>query len=230
MTSPTSSSSSLSTSVAANLAAVRATIVQHGRSLESVTIVAVSKNHDVDVVRAGYEAGLRVFGENYVHELVAKADATRDLADLQWQFLGALQSRKIDTVCQWADEVLSVSREKEVAALAHHGAEAPRVFVQVDYADSPGRNGVAPSAASALIASCRRQGLDVRGLMTVAPPHRREAERAFRLLSELAHREGVAELSMGMSDDYDLALAYGSTQVRLGRTLFGPRTPVSGLI
>ena len=118
MTSPTSSSSSLSTSVAANLAAVRASIVQHGRSLESVTIVAVSKNHDVDVVRAGYEAGLRVFGENYVHELVAKADATRDLADLQWQFLGALQSRKIDTVCQWADEVLSVSREKEVAALA----------------------------------------------------------------------------------------------------------------
>ena len=66
--------------------------------------------------------------------------------------------------------------------------------------------------------------------MTVAPPHRREAERAFRLLSELARREGVAELSMGMSDDYDLALAYGSTQVRLGRTLFGPRTPVSGLI
>ena len=229
MTFPTSSSSPLTPDVAANLAAVQANIVRLGRSLDSVTVVAVTKSQSVEVVRAGYAAGLRVFGENYVNELVDKASTTRDLSEIRWQFLGALQSRKIDTVTQWADEVLTVSREKEVAAVADGSTPRP-VYIQVDYAATAGRNGVGPAEAPVLIESCRRRGLEVRGLMTVAPPNPDAAEVAFRRLSELAAREGVRELSMGMSDDYELAVAYGSTQIRLGRTLFGPRAPVPGLI
>lgn len=230
MTSPTSSSSPPTPDVAANLAAVHANIVRLGRTLDSVTVVAVTKTQSVDVVRAGYAAGLRVFGENYLHELVDKASETRDLSGIRWQFLGALQTRKIESVAQWAHEVLTVSREKEVDVMARRDGPLPEVFIQVDYAATAGRNGVDPERAHSLLDECRRRGLTVRGLMTVAPPDRAAAEAAFRRLSELARAEGVDELSMGMSDDYDLALAHGSTQIRLGRTLFGPRTPVPGLI
>ena len=227
MTSPTSSSrDELAARIAANIAEIDARLLRVGRTRDEVTVVAVTKTHPREVVLAAYDAGLRVFGENYLEELVAKSTSTASLSDVQWQFLGALQSRKIPTLAHHADVLATISREKEIVRLAACDGPVPRVMIQVDFTDAPGRNGARPNDVSHLVATARRVGLEVEGLMTVAPVDLGEARRAFRELATIAKGEGVRELSMGMSGDYEVAVSEGATQIRLGQALFGPRDPV----
>lgn len=228
MTSPTSSSrNELAARIAANLADVNETLTRHGRSVSKVTIVAVTKTHPLETVLAAYDAGLRCFGENYIDELVAKSSATASLGDVTWQYLGALQSRKISSVAAHADLIATVSREKEILRLSQLVEHRPRILIQVDYSGAAGRNGAPASDVSALVDLARRSGVAVTGLMTVAPVERSEAARAFADLARRAEGEGLTELSMGMSGDYDLAVDHGATQIRLGQALFGPRNPVT---
>ncbi len=190
-------------------------------------VVAVTKTFSALDVRAAHDAGLRVVGENYLNELVAKHDATSDL-DLTWHFLGALQTNKIARVCAAADVLCSVARARELDRIAT-SRPGTRVYVEVDFTSSPTRPGAAPGEVAPLVARGRELGLDVAGLMTVGPPDPTGARDAFRATSDLADELGLVERSMGMSDDLEIALACGSTEIRVGRALFGPRGAATAL-
>lgn len=219
----------LAARIAANLAEIDTALARLGRSRHEVAVVAVTKTHSVKTVLAAYDAGLRQFGENYLEELIAKATATASLPDIEWQYLGALQSRKIRTVAQHANVMATVSREKELIRLAECEHPWPRIMIQVDFTGSDGRNGALVEDVTTLVSSARRRGLEVEGLMTVAPIELDSARRAFRELAHLAAGEGLPQLSMGMSGDFEVAVEEGATQIRLGQALFGPRDPVGAV-
>lgn len=226
MTSPTSlSRAELAAKIAANLDTVQRTIAQCSPNASAVTVVAVTKTQPLEVVLAAYDAGLTHFAENYVDELTGKVSAASVPDELTWQFIGAVQSRKIAVIARHADVVASISRQKEIERLADCDVPLPRIMIQVDFTSALGRNGASARDVPSLVDLARRHSIVVDGLMTVASPVRDEASVAFRELAAIAAGEGLSELSMGMSGDYDLALAAGATQIRLGQTIFGPRNP-----
>ena len=230
MTFPTSlSRDELAARIAANLAEIDRALARLGRTRHEVAVVAVTKTHPVETVFAAYDAGLRQFGENYLDELTAKVAATAALPDIEWQYLGAVQSRKIRAVAQHADVIATVSREKELIRLAECDSPWPRIMIQVDFTGGDGRNGAQVKDVATLVSSAQRRGLEVEGLMTVAPVERDAARRAFRELAALASGEGLTQLSMGMSGDFEVAVEEGATQIRLGQALFGPRDPVGAV-
>jgi uncharacterized pyridoxal phosphate-containing UPF0001 family protein len=218
---PASSDNELVQRVAGNLAAVRARIASTGRDLATVRIVAVTKTFGLDAVGAAVANGLHDLGENYVDELCRKRTESGD-APITWHYLGAVQSNKVRSVVACADVIASVSRLKELERIATL-APSRRLYVQVDYTGSPERNGSPQGDVATLVARGRALDLDVCGLMTVAPTDREGARQAFRSLVTLADDLGLAERSMGMSDDLELACEYGTSEVRIGRALFGAR-------
>lgn len=221
-TSPASSASDeLLERVGAHLGDVRARIASSGRELSSVRIVAVTKTFSPNDVRAAYEVGLRTFAENKVDELCAKRDDLADL-DVNWHFLGALQSNKIARAARCAHVLSSVAREKEIEKIASC-SPGQAIDIQVDFSNEPQRNGATPAEVATLIARARGLALHVRALMVVAPKGEDATRRAFRSTIALADEFGVVERSMGMSDDLEMACELGTTEVRVGRALFGPR-------
>jgi PLP dependent protein len=209
--------------VAERLAALRRRIESTGRDPESVRIVAVTKMFDASAPAAALAVGLRDVGENYADELLAKASSA-GAPDVKWHMLGAIQRRRTKSLATVVGCWQTLSRDVEVESLARH-APGAEVFVEVEATGLPNRNGCEPSATPALVASARSAGLTVRGLMTVGPPDDRSGAReAFELVASLAGELGLQELSMGMSDDLDVALRAGATMLRVGRGLFGPRT------
>jgi uncharacterized pyridoxal phosphate-containing UPF0001 family protein len=207
--------------VAANLARVRERIEGSAAEPTSVRIVAVTKTFGPEVVRAGYELGLRTFGENFIDELCAKREATSSL-QLSWHFLGALQTNKISRATRCADVLSAVAREKELVKIAT-SSPGMQIDVQVDFTGEAQRNGAAPRDVAALVRRARAFELKVRGLMVVAPRGEVPTRKAFAATSALADELGVVERSMGMSDDLEMACELGTTEVRLGRALFGSR-------
>jgi pyridoxal phosphate enzyme (YggS family) len=207
--------------VAANLAEIHRRIERAGGDPHRIVVVAVSKTFPVSAVEAAYEAGLRVFGENYAAELLAKAEAL-SLPGLAWHFLGAIQTNKVARLAEVTACYESVSRVKEAAEIARR-APGASIMVQVDLTGLAGRSGAAPEDVGELVDHARSLGLDVQGLMTVAPQEPEAARGAFRVVRSLADELGLAERSMGMTDDLELAVAEGSTMLRIGRALFGPR-------
>ncbi len=156
-----------------------------------------------------------------------REDSDRDDGDgapvTRWHYLGAVQRRRVRVLAPVVSCWQTLSRGVEGETIATH-APGATVFVEIDATDVPGRNGCRPAQAPALVASLRGAGLDVRGLMTVGPPGTPEESRgAFRLTARLAHDLGLPEVSMGMTDDLEVALSEGSTMVRVGRALFGER-------
>jgi uncharacterized pyridoxal phosphate-containing UPF0001 family protein len=221
-TSPVSSASpELIARVAQNLATLRARVAATGRDPATIRIVAVTKTFGVDAMRAAAANGLLDLGENYVDELETKYAQSRDL-DLSWYFLGALQSNKIHRVAACARVLCAVSRVKELERIAT-SARRPALYVQVDYTGAATRNGATEAEVAPLVAHARHLGLDVAGLMTVAAPDRDAARSAFSNLAALRTELGLAECSMGMSDDLELACELGTTELRIGRALFGER-------
>lgn len=187
-------------------------------------MVAVTKGFGPDAVTAAVAAGLADVGENYAQELVAKAAALPDLPrSVRWHFLGAVQRNKVPALAPVVACWDSVARLAEGEAIARRrpGAE---VLVELDLSGAAGRNGCPPADAPALVAALSDLGLDVRGLMAVAPLGQ-PARPAFRAVRELADRLGLPERSMGMTGDLEDAVAEGSTMVRVGRALFGDRPP-----
>lgn len=221
--------------IAANVAAVRERIARAceraGRAPDSVQLLAASKFQDAAAIRAAYQAGQRAFGENYVQELAQKASELRDLSDLRWHLIGRLQTNKVKDVVRLGCTVQTVDSQRLCAALGQRAQAAGQrlsVFLQVNISDEPQKAGVAISELPQLAAAARASGvLDVRGLMTIPRPteDERELRAAFRRMRELAGELGVAELSMGMSDDLEIAIEEGATLVRVGTALFGPRPP-----
>jgi pyridoxal phosphate enzyme (YggS family) len=216
---PASSANELLERVGANLDAVRQRIASAGRDPQSIRIVAVTKTFGVPEVHAALALGLVDFGENYVDELCAKREAAPSAT---WHYLGALQSNKIARVLACAEVVSGVAREKELARLAALASERA-LDIQVDFTGRAERHGVAPEEVPFLVSRARELNLNLRGLMVVAPTEAAAAREAFVRTAALADSLGLAERSMGMSEDLEMACAAGTTEVRLGRALFGPR-------
>lgn len=192
-----------------------------GRDPGEVTLVAVSKTKSEADVRAAWDAGQRVFGENYVQELARKAEALRGLDGIRWHFIGRLQRNKAKDVVQVASCIETVDSARLADAIAKRGA--CEVMIQVDLAREPQKGGCAPEELDALIAHVRAtRELTLRGLMTV-PPLEGDPRPWFRELRGRAADHGLRELSMGMSADLEIAIEEGATLVRVGTAIFGSR-------
>jgi pyridoxal phosphate enzyme (YggS family) len=222
-----SDSDALHERVSANLEAVRRRIESTGTDPASVRLVAVTKTFGSDAVRVAYELGLRHFGENYVEELCEK-HSTLEADDAVWHFLGALQTNKIARALRCADVLSGVTRARELDKIVSI-APGATIDVQVDFTGEAQRNGASPDDVEGLVAHARELNLKVRGLMVVAPPGEERTRVAFASTVALADRLGLKERSMGMSEDLEIALEQGTTELRLGRALFGPRQPLSAL-
>jgi pyridoxal phosphate enzyme (YggS family) len=196
-----------------------------GRDAADITLVAATKTVAVERIRAVVAAGVTDVGENRAQELVEKAPAVDGAT---WHFVGALQRNKVRALAPWVRCYETVDRESLGAEIARR-APGARAFVEVNLGGEGQKAGCAPAEAGALANRLQDLGLDVRGLMTV-PPAGDDPRRWFATLRELAGRLGLPELSMGMTDDFEVAVEEGATTVRIGRALFGQRAgpPASG--
>ena len=203
-----------------------------GAPPETVQLVAVSKTFDAAAIRPFLEAGQRVFGENRVQEAKAKWPELRASYDgIELHLIGPLQSNKAREAVALFDVIQTLDREKLAAVLAEEMDRAGKwlpVFVQVNIGLEPQKAGIAPDEAVAFVQRCREvHGLEVVGLMCI-PPDGQPPGGYFGHLAMLGKAAGVAQLSMGMSGDFETAIAMGATQVRVGSALFGGRPPVAG--
>ncbi len=217
--------------IAANLAAVRARIdaaaAAAGRRGDAVQLVAISKTFDVERIGPALAAGHRLFGENRVQEAAAKWPALKaEFGDAVLHLVGHLQTNKVKEAVALFDVIETLDRPKLAAALAREMAATgrrPACYVQVNTGEEPQKGGVAPTEADAFIAACRDgHGLEVTGLMCL-PPIDEEPAPHFALLAKIADRNGLPVLSMGMSADFEIAVQFGATHVRVGTAIFGPR-------
>ena len=204
---------------------------QAGRSPADVTLVAVSKQQPGERIEAMLAAGQTVFGENRVQEAQARWGERRALRPgLELRLIGPLQTNKAADAVEFFDVIETLDREKLVRALAELAARrgvSPRLYVQVNTGEEPQKAGVAPGEADAFIRLVRETyGLAVEGLMCI-PPAQEPPGPHFALLAKIAARNGLARLSMGMSDDFETAVRFGATSVRIGSALFGPRAPAA---
>jgi hypothetical protein len=207
--------------VAGNLARVRERLSAAGGDPTGIEVVAVTKGFGPEEVEAAARAGLTELGENYAQELVGKASAAP--AEVRWHFLGPVQRNKVALLAPHVHLWQGVDRLPAGQAIARRQPGA-RVLVQVNVTGEPGKHGCQPAAATELVGQLRDLDLDVRGLMAVGPAGDAELARpGFRTLATLASDLGLTELSMGMSDDLEVAVQEGATMVRIGRALFGPR-------
>jgi PLP dependent protein len=214
------------------LAGVRADIASAcrdaGRDVSSVTLVAISKTFAADAIEPVIVAGQRVFGENRVQEAKAKwpALAARH-PGLELHLVGALQSNKAKDAVALFDAIHSVDRASLAEALGKEiakQARRPTLFVEINTGAEPQKAGVLPQDTDAFLAACRdRYGLTISGLMCI-PPHGEAPAPHFALTAKIARRNGLALLSMGMSADFPVAIAFGATHVRVGTAIFGSRT------
>lgn len=215
-----------------NLAAVRQRIARAcegaGRDPAEVELLAVSKFHAPEAMRALYALGQRQFGENYAQELADKARALRDLPELRFRFIGGLQRNKIKLLAPTGCAIETLASAQAARALAERaGAGGARceVMIQVNVAGEAQKSGVAPGELASLVAEVKAMpSLALSGLMTIPRAGDAAAARAsYRQLRQLAAEHGLRELSMGMSDDLEIAIREGATRVRVGTALFGPR-------
>jgi PLP dependent protein len=201
------------------------------RDRSSVTLIAVSKTFDAEAITPVITAGARVFGENRVQEAKAKWPGLMSAyPDLALHLIGPLQSNKAKEAVALFDAIHSVDRPSICEALAkelnkeiNSQKKRPELFVQLNTGEEPQKAGVAPDAADAFIASCREKyGLEISGLMCIPPADDAPAPH-FALTAKIAARNGLKKLSMGMSADFAIAIAFGATHVRVGSAIFGHR-------
>ncbi len=214
------------------LAAIRARIGAAaraaGRSAEDITLVAVSKTFEAPDIEPLIAAGQRIFGENRVQEAAGKWPALKAATlDIELHLIGPLQTNKLKEALTLFDVFHTLDRERLAEALVKErdrGAALPRLFIQVNTGEEPQKAGIFPGEVDRFIASCREvHRLPIEGLMCI-PPVDEEPALHFALLDKLARRNGLAKLSMGMSADFETAIAFGATHVRVGSALFGSRS------
>ena len=197
-----------------------------GRDVNEVTLIAVSKVQPDARVAAILDAGQRVFGENKVQEAAGKWPGFRETyGDIDLHLIGPLQTNKARQAMELAQSIHTLDRPKlanTIARLAQEMGQCPDLYIQVNTGEEPQKAGCLPADADAFIASCVALDLPVRGLMCI-PPAEKEPSLHFALLAKIAARNGLAGLSMGMSGDFESAIALGATHVRVGSAIFGDR-------
>lgn len=205
---------------------IRAAEEKAGREAGSVSLIAVSKVQPDERVRAVLEQGHRQFGENKVQEAAGKWPAFREQFDgITLHLIGPLQTNKARQAMELAEVIHSVDRPKlakTIARLAQEMGKCPDLFIQVNTGEEEQKAGVTPRDADAFVAECRGLDLPVAGLMCI-PPVDEEPSLHFALLAKIADRNGLGGLSMGMSGDFESAIAQGATHVRVGSAIFGER-------
>ena len=207
-------------------ARIDAACAAHGRAREDVTLIAVSKVQPADRVQAVLEAGHRVFGENRVQEAAERWPPFQARFDgIVLHLIGPLQSNKARQAFGMFDAIHTLDRPKlarRFADLSQETGRCPDLFIQVNTGEEPQKAGVLPAEADAFVAEARGMDLPVRGLMCI-PPVEEEASLHFALLAKIAERNGLSGLSMGMSADFETAISFGATHIRVGSAIFGER-------
>lgn len=202
--------------------------VKAGRAVDDVKLIAVSKVQPNDRVQAILEKGHRVFGENRVQEAAGKWPDFRTQFDgVDLHIIGPLQTNKARQAMELAQSIHTLDRlklAKTVARLAQEMGSCPDLFIQVNTGEEPQKAGILPSEADAFVKDVLAMDLPVRGLMSI-PPVDEESSLHFALLAKIAARNGLKGLSMGMSGDFETAIALGATHVRVGSGIFGDRVP-----
>ena len=208
---------------------IRSAAERCGRNPSTITLVAVTKKFSAQRIREAYQAGVRLFGENYVQEFAAKRPALGDLNGARFHLIGHLQSNKARQACDLFHVIETVDSPKllkRLDAVADERGSVLEVLFEVKLSDEPNKSGAAPETLPELAAAAKEcPHLRVSGLMTV-PPWSDEPEQSrpyFRRLAELARSYGWHTLSMGMSGDFEVAIEEGATVIRLGTALFGER-------
>jgi PLP dependent protein len=204
-----------------------ATAVQKaGRDPATVHLIAVSKVQPLDRVVAVLDQGHRLFGENYVQETLGKWPALRaQFPGVQVHMIGPLQTNKAKLAMDLFDAIHSVDRAslaEKLARLAQERGSCPDLFIQVNTGEEPQKAGVLPADLDAFLTTCRAMDLHPKGLMCI-PPEGMDATPHFAQLAHMAARNGLSGLSMGMSSDFEAAIAHGATHVRVGSAIFGDR-------
>jgi len=197
------------------------------RAQKDIKIIAISKKHGIDIIEKALEAGHRVFGENRVQEAQAKWPALMEkYHDVELHLVGPLQSNKVRDAVALFDVIHTVDRPKIAKAIANEGqtqGHNPALLVQVNTGNEQQKAGVAVEDVDAFLMRCRVEfGIPVTGLMCIPPASQPPAPH-FAFLAKIAERNGLSELSMGMSGDYEIAAQLGSTMVRIGTGIFGKR-------
>ena len=201
------------------------------RNPDDISLIAVSKVQPNARVQAVLETGHTTFGENRVQEALGKwPDFQQSFGDLDLHLIGPLQTNKARQAVELFGTIHSVDRPKLATTLARLSQErgaSPDIFIQVNTGEEPQKAGILPSETDAFVAECRALDLPVKGLMCI-PPVEEEASLHFSLLSKMAERNGLAGLSMGMSEDFEKAIQFGATHIRVGSAIFGARVPAAG--
>jgi PLP dependent protein len=208
---------------------IQRALERSGRKRSDVTLVAVSKKFSADRIREAYQAGLRDFGENYVQEFAEKQPQLEDLQGARFHLIGHLQSNKARQACELFQVIQTVDSAKLLKRLDMAAAEhraAPELFIEVKVSGEESKSGAEPGQLPDLLdAAAGCSTIRVHGLMTM-PPWSENAEQSrpyFRRLAELARRYALPSLSMGMSNDFEVAIEEGATLIRVGTALFGSR-------
>lgn len=218
-------------SIAANLNFVRANIdhASQARKLSThpVSLIAVSKTHPAEIIRPVIEAGQRLFGENRVQESQGKwPELKADFPDIELHLIGPLQSNKTEDAMALFDVIQTVDREKIAKAIAKEAQKigrCPNLYIQVNTGLEPQKAGIAPKEALEFVAHCKADlDLPIVGLMCI-PPAQENPGPHFAMLHQLNEKAGLSNLSMGMSGDYETAIQFGATHVRVGSAIFGER-------
>jgi PLP dependent protein len=207
-------------------ARVDSSTLASGRTLGSVKLIAATKTVPVANILTAIKAGITDLGENRAQELTTKAPAIAAHSELHWHFIGSLQRNKVKVLAPWVTLWHSIDRIELGETIARFAPKA-RVLIEVNVAAEPNKSGCEVTEAPSLVDALRDQGLAVAGLMAIPPPRSNESDpiRHFAALRILAESLDLTELSMGMTDDYELAISEGATMVRVGRGLFGDRPP-----
>ncbi|WP_172327092.1 YggS family pyridoxal phosphate-dependent enzyme [Mangrovicoccus sp. HB161399] len=209
---------------------IRAAERRANRPEGAVKLIAVSKVQPLERVEAVLQEGHRLFGENRVQEAQGKWPEFRERYDgIELHLLGPLQTNKVKPAFDMFDAIHSIDREKlarKFAELAQSEGRCPELFIQVNTGEEPQKAGVLPEAVDAFVGLCRSLDLPMAGLMCI-PPVDEEPSLHFALLRKMAERNGLAGLSMGMSADFEKAVAMGATHVRVGSAIFGERVPAA---
>jgi pyridoxal phosphate enzyme (YggS family) len=201
------------------------------RDADGISLIAVSKVQPNARVQAVLEMGHKTFGENRVQEALGKwPDFQHTFGHLDLHLIGPLQTNKARQAVELFGTIHSVDRPKLAATLARLAQErgaSPDIFIQVNTGEEPQKAGILPSDTDVFVAECRALDLPVKGLMCI-PPVEEEASLHFALLAKMAERNGLSGLSMGMSDDFEKAIEFGATHIRVGSAIFGARVPTAG--
>ena len=204
---------------------------KHNRSIGSTTLIAVSKVQPLERVEFVLKEGHRIFGENRVQEAQSKWPLLKEQFDnVELHLIGPLQTNKTRAAMEIADSIHTVDRHKlaiNLARLAQELGKCPKLFVQVNTGDEQQKSGVSPNEAENFVKECLGMDLPVKGLMCI-PPINEEASLHFALLKKISENCGLTQLSMGMSDDFEKAISFGATHIRVGSAIFGERLKSPG--